>query len=64
MIKMHVDENGENQLTNFNGIKHKGKITEIDHSKVELEIDLTFEVRKPVRIETYNYRNNHNIQVL
>ena len=63
VVKMHVDERGENQLTNFSGINHKGKITETDHSKVELEIDLKFEVRKPVRTETYNYRNTYNKEV-
>ena len=49
VVKMHVDEKGENQLTNFHGINHKGKITETDHAKIELELCLGFKLQKPFR---------------
>ena len=57
IVKMHVDEKGENQLTNFYGINHKGKITETDHAKIELEINLGFVAQKPIRTEKYNFKN-------
>ena len=55
--RMHVDEHGENQLTNFYGINHRGKSTDSDHAKIELDIDLKFQIQKPHRIEAYNYKN-------
>jgi hypothetical protein len=30
--KMHVDEQGEYQLSNFHGINHNKKVTESDHA--------------------------------
>ena len=58
VTRMHVDVQGENQLTNFSGISNKGKVTESDHSKIELDINLKYEVKKPQRIETYNFKNS------
>ena len=34
--KMHVDENGDHQLTNFYGINRKGKVVVTDHAKLRL----------------------------
>ena len=51
VVRMHVDEMGEHQLTNFYGIRHKGKVTETDHAKVEMDVSLQFEAQKPSRKE-------------
>ena len=51
VVKLNVDEKSENQLRNFYGINHKGKTTKTDHTKIELEINLRFEVKKPLRKE-------------
>ena len=55
VVKMLVDEDGEHQLLNFNGIKHDQKVTESDHSKVELILNIQFQQAKPTRNEEYNY---------
>ena len=39
---MHVDEKGEHQLTNYYGKNHNGKVTQTDHAKIELNINLKF----------------------
>ena len=57
MVKMHVDEKGEHQLTNFYGRRHNKKVTESDHAKVELHINIQFELAKPIRNEAYNFKN-------
>ena len=53
---MAVDEKGEFQLANFYSKNHNGKVTQTDHAKVELQINLKFEVLKPSRIEAYNLK--------
>ena len=35
VVSMHVDEQGEHQLTNFYGKTHNQKVTENDNAKVE-----------------------------
>ena len=55
--KMHVDEKGDHQLTKFYGINHRGKVTETDHAKVEIDLNLKFEVMKPHRQEAYNFKS-------
>ena len=57
VAKMHVDEKGDHQLTNFYGMKHTGKVTESDHAKVEIELNIKLEVSKPHRQEAYNFKN-------
>ena len=57
VTKMHVDEKGDYQLTNFYGKNHKGKVTVTDHAKIELDLNLKFEVQKPFRNEAYNYKS-------
>ena len=57
VTKMHVDVQGENQLTNFRGINHRGKITESDHAKIEIDVSLQYEVKKPLRVEAYNFKD-------
>ena len=54
--KMHVDEQGTHQLTNFSH-KHN-KVTETDHTTVLLHIDLKFPILKPHRIEEFNFRSS------
>ena len=49
VVKMHVDEKGENQLTHFYGIRNNRKVTETDHAKLELELNIKFEPYKPTR---------------
>ena len=58
VVRMHVDEMGEHQLTNFYGIRHKGKVTETDHAKVEMDVNLKFEVQKPSRKEAFNFKSS------
>ena len=57
VTKMHVDVQGENQLTNFRGISKRGRVTESDHAKIEIDVDLQYEVKKPQRVEAYNFKN-------
>ena len=57
VVKMHVDEQGEHQLSNFNGIKHNQKVTESDHAKVELILNIQFPQARPTRNEAYNYKS-------
>ena len=57
VTKMHVDELGEHQLSNFNGIRHNKKVTESDHAKIQLNLDIQFPQLKPVRNEAYNYKS-------
>ena len=59
-----MDVQNENQLTNFSGISNRGKVTESDHSKIELDINLKHEVKKPQRIETYNFKNSDRQKIL
>ena len=54
---MHVDEKGEYQLSNFYGKRHKGRVTESDHSIVQLDVNLQFAVQKPQRTEAFNFKN-------
>ena len=58
VIGMNVDEKGEYQLTNFYGIHNKGKVTESDHCKVELKLNLPFPQAKPSRTEVYNFKSD------
>ena len=58
VMEMHVDEQGEHQLSNFSGIKHNRKVTESDHAKVELKLDAQFPQARPSRIETFNFKDN------
>ena len=57
VLRIVVDEMGEHQLTNSYGIHHKGKVTETDHSKVDMDVNLKFEVQKPCRKEAYNFKS-------
>ena len=55
VVRMYEDEMGEYQLTNFHGIRHKGKVTETDHAKVKIDVNLKFKVQKPSRKEAFNF---------
>ena len=57
VTQMLVDEKGEHQLSNFQGKQHKYKVTESDHAKVELKLNLEFQIMKPVRNEVYNFKS-------
>ena len=55
-----VDVHGTHQLTRFgptNNNSHKTIVTESDHAKVELHIDLKFSILKPGRIKEYNFKS-------
>ena len=56
VLQMNVHEQGEHQLTNFNGIQHKRKVIESDHAMIQLTIDLRFPQMRPVRNEFYNFK--------
>ena len=58
VIKMHVDEHGEHQLSNFYGIQHNRKVTESDHAKIELKLNLQCTPMKPTRTETFNFKSD------
>ena len=57
VIKMHVDEKGDYQLKKIYVKNHKGKVTVTDDAKIELDLNLKFEVQKPFRNEAYNYKS-------
>ena len=58
VIKIQVDEQEVNQLTNYYGTTHNNnKTTKTDHSRVELDIDWKFKIQKPQRIQAYKYRS-------
>ena len=59
VLQMHVDEQGEHQLSNFRGIKNRQKVTESDHAKVELHLDIQFPQALPPRNETFNFKSDH-----
>ena len=58
VICMNVDEKCEHQLTNFYGIRNRGKVTESDHCKIELKLNLQFPQAKPSRTEVYNFKSD------
>ena len=55
VTKLHVDVQGNHQLTNFS--HNGGKVTETDHATVVLYVNMNFPIMKPQRIEEYNFRN-------
>ena len=57
MVNMHVDEQGEHQLTNFYGKRHNQKVTESDHAKIQLNLNIKFDPSKPTRNEAYNFKS-------
>ena len=58
VLKMHVDEHGEHQLSNFYGIQHNTKVTESDHVKIELTLNIQFTPIKPTRTEMLNFKSD------
>ena len=62
VTKMHIDEDGVHQLTNFYGIRNKSKVTETDHATLELHLDLEFQMSKPCRNEFFNFKNPEGIK--
>ena len=57
VTKMNVNVKGEHQLRNFKGISNRRKVTESDHSKIELEVSIQYEIQKPQRVEAFNFKN-------
>ena len=57
VVKMHVDVQGEHQLSNFNGIKNNKSVTESDHALVKLSLNIQFPKAKPLRNESYNFKS-------
>ena len=60
IVKMKVDENRENVLTNYNAIKSVGRVIESDHNNCELEVNLVFCPRKQERIEIFQFKNQES----
>ena len=57
VLQMDVDEQGEHQLSNFSGIRHERKVTESDHAKVEIKLDVQFPYARPTREEAFNFKS-------
>ena len=55
VVKMHVDEQGVHQHSNYHCINHNQKVTASDHAKIDLHLDLVFERLKPIRKETLKF---------
>ena len=59
ITKMTVDENRDLALTNFNGIKKVGRVIESDHNVEILELKLQYSVRKPERIQIFQFKDKN-----
>ena len=55
--KMFVDEKRESPLTNFNNLNKGKKITETDHNKLELSLQIETPVIKPKREVLFNFKS-------
>ena len=42
LTKVKVDEKREHTLTNFRSVKKLGRVTETDHNKVEIELNMDY----------------------
>ena len=54
---MLIDENRDDPLTNFHGLNRKQKVTESDHNKMELILDINTPVILQRREEIFSFRN-------
>ena len=54
---MTVDEQRLHVLTNFNPVRKGGKAIESDHNTEILELDLSFNKKKPDRRQIFNFKN-------
>ena len=59
VIKMHVDEQGEHQFSNFHGIQHNGKVIESDHAMTQLKHKIQFAHVKPTRTKSFNFKSDN-----
>ena len=55
--RMVVDEDQKYVLSNYTKVKGKRIIKKSDHNPVILELALDYTIKKPDRIETFNFRN-------
>ena len=55
--RMIIDEEQKYVLSNYSKIKGKQVVKKSDHNPVILELLLEYTVKKPDRIETFNFRN-------
>ena len=55
--RMIIDENQESPLTNFHGLNKNGKITESDHNKMELILNIEAPISRPKREEMFNFKD-------
>ena len=60
--KMTVDEEQIYVLSSFSKVKGEQVIKKSDHNPVILELFLSYTVKKPDRIETFNFRNKECLQ--
>ena len=61
--KMFIDEKRESPLTNFHNLKKGKKITETDHNKLELFLNIEAPTIKPIREVLFNFKSEHNQKV-
>ena len=61
--KMYIDENRECPLTNFNNLKRGKRLTETDHNKLELFLNIETPILKPKREVLFNFKSSYNQQV-
>ena len=54
---MIVDEEQQYVLSSYSKVKGKQVIKKSDHNPVILELFLNYKVKKPDRIESFNFRN-------
>ena len=55
---MTIDEKHENPLTNYNRFKRTHKITESDHNKLELVLNIQVPFVLPQREELFNFKSS------
>ena len=58
--KMFIDEKRESPLSNFHNLKRGKKITETDHNKLELFLNIEAPTIKPKREVLFNFKSKHN----
>ena len=54
---MNIDEEQHYVLSNYSKVKGNQIIKKSDHNPVILELSLEYTLKKPDRIETFNFRN-------
>ena len=61
--KMVIDEKRDNPLTNFHGVTKNTKITESDHNRLELFLNIQSPVIRQIREQMFNFKNCEGQQI-